>query len=230
MIPLIVIRPEPGCTATLAAARAQGLEASGFPLSAIAALEWDVPDEPVDALLIGSANAIRHGGPGLNKLTDLSVYAVGSETAGAAQAAGFIVAATGTGGLQDLLVKVEPLHRRLLRLCGSERIALDAGAITIVEREVYVVNPLAMPADLIVSLRSPAVVMFHAAAAARHFAAQCDAHGVDREKIAAVAIGPRVADAAGDGWAQIATALRPDDTAMLALAGSLCQSSSLGTS
>ena len=43
MIPLIVIRPQPGCDASVAAARARGLDAHGFPLFAVRALDWQPP-------------------------------------------------------------------------------------------------------------------------------------------------------------------------------------------
>ena len=63
MKPLYVIRPEPGCAATMRAARAMGLEAHGFPLFEVRPLGWDAPPAAsFDALLIGSANALRHGG------------------------------------------------------------------------------------------------------------------------------------------------------------------------
>ena len=60
MIPLIVIRPEPGCSASLSAARAMpGLEAHGFPLFEVVARSWEPPaPDRFDALLVGSAAAL----------------------------------------------------------------------------------------------------------------------------------------------------------------------------
>ena len=53
MTPLIVIRPQPGCDASVAAARAFGLVAQGHPLFEVRPLEWDAPDPAsFDALLI----------------------------------------------------------------------------------------------------------------------------------------------------------------------------------
>ena len=43
MIPLAIIRPQPGNAATVAAARARGLDAQGFPLFAVTPLAWQAP-------------------------------------------------------------------------------------------------------------------------------------------------------------------------------------------
>ena len=92
MKPVIVIRPEPGCSATVAAARAAGLEAHGFPLQEVAPVAWESPDSgSFDVILAGSANVFRHGGAALRKFLSLPVHAVGQATAEAARAAGFTV-------------------------------------------------------------------------------------------------------------------------------------------
>lgn len=224
MIPLCVIRPEPGCAASLAAARALGLEAHGFPLFAIAALPWEAPDPArFDALLAGSGNVFRHGGPALAALRRLPVYAVGTATADAARAAGFSVTAIGSGGLQGVLDTI-PAGKRLLRLAGAERILLVVPpGVTMTERVVYASEPLHMPADLVRLLEDPAVVALHSAEAARHFAAECERCGVVRAGLRLACIGPRVAAAAGSGWDMIATAAAPSETALLAKAAELCQ-------
>lgn len=223
MIPLIVIRPEPGCSATVRAARDAGLPAHGFPLFAVEPIAWDAPArEEVDAVLIGSANALRHGGAALDSYRGLPAYVVGEATARAARGAGFAVAATGTGGLQAVLDRVPP--SRLLRLGGRERIVLiPPPGVSIVERTVYASNPVPMPPALLDMLREPAAILLHSAEAARHFAGECDRLGVERGNIALGVIGPRVTAAAGTGWATLDCAESPDDHALLALAGRLCQ-------
>ena len=121
-MPVIVIRPEPGCSATVAAAQALGLDARAFPLFEVEPCHWDAPGaETFDALLIGSANALRQGGAALAAYAGMPAYCVGEATAQAAQAAGLRIAATGNGGLQAVLAQIAPDHRRLLRLgqaCG----------------------------------------------------------------------------------------------------------------
>jgi uroporphyrinogen-III synthase len=236
--PLIILRPEPGCAATLACAQALGLEAHGFPLFAIDPRAWAVPDPAdFDALLIGSAQVPRHAGPGLAALAALPAYAVGEATARACSATGLTLAATGAGGLQPLLAELAPGHRRLLRLCGAERIALAPPAgVTIAERIVYAARPLAMPPEL-ADLLPGAVVALHSAEAARHFAGECARLGLDRTRITLVALAPRIADAADADadadpdayWAGVSVADRADDAALLALAAALCETAPMGS-
>ncbi|WP_296680687.1 uroporphyrinogen-III synthase [Novosphingobium sp.] len=225
MVPLVVIRPEPGCSASLAAARAVRLEAHGFPLFEVVAKSWEAPISGYfDAILGGSANAFRLGGKGLSVLRDLPVYAVGVTTAAAAHEAGFSVTATGNGGLQGMLADLDPVHRRLLRLAGDERVPLNLPkGVTMEERVVYASVPRAMPPDLASLLRAPAMIALHSAEAARHLAAQCVTNGIRRSLLRLIALSPRIASAAGEGWGEVATASLPNDKALLALALQMCQ-------
>jgi len=230
---LVIVRPEPGAAATLAAARACGLEALSFPLFAVEPVSWVVPEpETFDALLIGSANSLRHGGPGLRQYRDKPAYAVGALTAQAAKAAGLAVVATGSGGLQEMLGHLAPEHRHLLRLSGRARVALSPPpGINLVERTVYDSAPLPTPEKLALLLSTRAlagtVVALHSAEAARHFAAECDRLKLSRTRLRLAALGPRIAAAAGSGWMDVACAQTPDDAALLALAEQLCQSATM---
>lgn len=225
MKPVIIIRPQPGCDASLADARALGLPAYGFPLSEIRPLPWETPDpEQVDALLFGSANAVRHGGAALAVLVGKPAYAVGEKTAAAARASGFDVIETGHGSMQDLLGLLRPGHRRLLRPAGEKRVELNLPEGTdIDERTVYASESLDMPAALVAMLSRPAVVLLHSGEAARHFAMCCDEHGLDRSIIALAAMSDRAAGMAGEGWADLKVAKKPEDAALLALARQMCQ-------
>lgn len=225
MTPVIVIRPQPGCDASVAAARAMGMEAHGFPLFAAEPLAWEAPDPAsFDALLIGSANALRHGGPALARYAGKPAYAVGEATARAARDAGLDVVAAGSGGLQAMLDCVRPDHARLLRLAGRERVELSPPAgLSLTERVVYASKPLPIPDGLAALLARPSVVLLHSAEAARHFARECARAGLARTHIALAAIAPRAALAAGEGWAAIAAASSSDDKALLALARDMCQ-------
>ena len=119
-LPLVTIRPEPGATQTVEAGRREGLEIAAFPLSEVHPLAWQAPEAgSCDALLLGSANALRHGGAELDRLPRLPAYCVGHATAEAARGAGFPVAATGSGGLQPLLDKLAGERLRLLRLASA---------------------------------------------------------------------------------------------------------------
>ncbi|MEJ5977535.1 uroporphyrinogen-III synthase [Novosphingobium sp. PS1R-30] len=225
MIPLAVIRPQPGCDATVATACALGLDVHGFPLFAVEPVAWDPPaPDRFDALLLGSANAPRHAGPALTDYAGKPAYTVGAITAEVARAARLDVVASGVGGIKALLPLIRPEHRRLLRLSGRERMVLTPPrGVSILERVVYASEPLPMPSALGQLLKGRVVVALHSAEAAHHLAALCDQHRVDRGLVALATIGPRVSRAAGHGWAAIRAAAAPNDTALLALAQDLCQ-------
>lgn len=222
---LLILRPEPGASATLAAARERGFDALAFPLFAVRPLAWEpLARGAIDALLLGSANALRHAGTGLADYRGLPAYCVGDTTARAARDAGLAVAATGVGGLQNLLAMLQPGHRRLLRLAGRERVALDVPEdVTVVTREVYASEALPTPAGLHPLLDDRALVLLHSAEAAARFAALCDEAGIVRRNLRLAAIGPRVAARAGTGWRALRSADNPDDAALLALAQEMCQ-------
>lgn len=222
-LPLIVIRPEPGAAATLAAARAMGLDARAFPLFAIDPVDWQAPDPAAfDVVLAGSANVFRHGGPALKDLVRLPVHAVGETTAEAARAAGFTIAATGAGGLQPVLSAL-PAGMRALRLAGSERIPIVPPAgVTMAECTVYAAKARPLPPELAALLATPAVVALHSAEAARHFAAELDRLGIARAHLALATIGPRVTASAGPGWQAVLTADIASESGLLAKAADLC--------
>jgi uroporphyrinogen-III synthase len=220
---LLVLRPEPGCQATLMAARELGMAAEGYPLSRIVPVAWNAPDPAmIDGLLIGSANVFLHGGAVLAALRDKPCYVVGKATAEAARAAGFAVAMQGEGGLQKVLDSIAaPAH--LLRIAGEERIALDAPrGVTITTRIAYRSEALPLDPALPVLARGGVVALLHSAAAARHFSSECHRLDVDISKITLGALGPRIADAAGAGWRAVHTAAAPNDAALLELARDIC--------
>jgi len=224
MRPVIAIRPEPGLSATLGTAREAGLPVTGVPLFEVRPIGWDPPPpEQFDALLIGSVNAIRHAGASLADYRHLPVHAVGRMTARVAAEAGMRVGQRGEGGLQDLLDSTA-VPKRFLRLAGEAHVALDPPAETkITTRIVYESAAMPMPARLADLLREGALVLLHSGVAAVHMAAECDRLRIDRARIALAALAPRIASAAGKGWARVRSAERPEDAALLALARDMCQ-------
>lgn len=227
-MPVYIVRPEPGSTATLNAARAMGLEAHGFPLFEVRPLGWDAPPAAsFDALLIGSANALRHGGAALAAYRGKPAYAVGAATADAARGAGLDVVAIGTGGLQGILPAIKPEHRHILRLAGRERVELTLPpGLRMSERVVYASEPLPMPTVFAEKLCNGGVVLLHSREAGLHFSAECDRLGIKRDGLTLAVIGPRVASAVGEGWAGVTSTASPDDQALLALASRMCQNNS----
>lgn len=211
--PVFVLRPEPGLTATLVAAFERGITAKGMPLAKVEPVPWKAPAEPFDALLIGSANVFRHGGKELDKLHHLPVLAVGQTTAQAGREAGFAVARAGEGGLQTLLADAP---ERLLRLAGEAHVPLDLPAETVVEtRIVYAARYVPMTPAQARLLGDGAAVLLHSGEMAQHFSEQCDALGVERGRLAIVALAPRIAELAGGGWHRVHVASARTDAAML---------------
>lgn len=223
--PVLILRPEPGCSATLAAARQAGLEAYGAPLFEIVPVKWDAPDSgSIDGILLGSVNALRHGGPQLAPYLGMAAHVVGEVTAAAARTAGFAVSTIGTGGLQAVLDQLAGQKLTLLRLAGAEHVAIRTPQdIRLITRIVYGSKALPLPPAIADVLGGGGVVLLHSAVAARHFAAECDRQGIDRSGIKLATLGPRIAVAAGQGWGSVRSAHAPDDSALLALAAELCQ-------
>lgn len=220
---ILAVRPQPGLAATLAAGEAMGLNILGYPLFEIRPLAWDCPEPAsIDALLIGSANAIRHGGEALQSLMDKPVHAVGQTTAEAAREAGFTVASVGSGGLQNVLDALEG-PARLLRLSGEEHVHLTAPAgVQLDTCILYQAAPIELPEPLRPLADLGLTVLLHSAAAARRFAQETQRLAMDRGRIRLAVIGPRVAQAAGDGWHSVHVSPTPSDAAMLEMVRETC--------
>lgn len=215
---LLLLRPEPGLSASAERARALGLDVIAAPLFRVEPVEWPAPDPTAyDALLLTSANALRHGGVKLGELARLPVHAVGAATADAARDAGFTVASVGEGGVDELLTRL-PTGLNLLHLAGHDRHPA-AGCHRIQVRTVYRSIEIADP-----GLPSLAglVVAVHSARAGERLADRAQS----RDLAAIAAISAEAARACGDGWGSIEVARKPDDASLLALAARLCQISS----
>lgn len=212
---LLVLRPEPGASATVAKARAMGLDAISVPLFEVEALAWEAPDAAeFDGVLLTSANAARHGGAALELIRHLPVFAVGTATAEAAREAGLSVAFACDDGIDRLLGSIDPALR-LLHLCGEDRRTPVDAQHRITPFAVYRAKAVAAP-----DLRDTrgAVAMIHSPRAGRRFAELVP----DRGSTSVAAISPAAAEAVGGGWAEIESAGQPTDDALLALAARLC--------
>lgn len=216
---VLVLRPEPGGTATVNRARKLGLDAIAMPLFEIEPVEWRPPDPAeFDGLLLTSANAVRHGGEGLALLRRLRVHAVGEATASAARKAGFEVASVGEGGVDRLLEELDP-RLRLLHLAGEDNVRASAGR-PVTQIIVYRARQLASPGEI----PQGCVALVHSARAGRRLAELVE----DRGRIAVAAISPEAAGAVGIGWECVEAAQSSTDDALLALAARLCNKSSPG--
>ena len=221
MRPLVILRPQPGASATAAAARELGLEPVFVPLFSVEPVSWEAPHPAgFDVLLLTSANAVRHGGLELGKLRGLPVYAVGEATAAEARDAGFSVAAIGEGGIDELLQRIDP-GLRLLHVGGEHRREPTAPRQSITHVPVYRSADLPM-VDGIARI-SGAVVAVHSPRAAARLSELAAREGIDIGRTAVAAISAESARDAGGGWQEVAVADRPADPALLALAAALCK-------
>jgi len=214
----LVLRPEPGASRTCERLAALGVDARVTPLFEVVPVAWR-PPEPAsfDALLLTSANAVRHAGPGLATLARLPVLAVGEATAAAARTSGLTVALTGARDVAALVRAAAAAgFAHLLHLAGRDRVD-TAGVVAVT---VYASEDVPVPPD--VARGWPGrVALLHSGRAACRFAHIVDRDGVDRARIAVAAISPAVAAAAGEGWAARAIAGRPADAALVACAAAL---------
>ena len=226
MTPIIAIRPKRGCRATIAAGKRAGLDIAGHPMFKIAPRKWSAPDPArIDAILLGSANAIRHGGAQLELFEEKPVYAVGQITAEVALARGFQIASVGQGGLQSLVDGLPTDPVRFLRLAGADHVSLRYPAhVSSILRVCYASEATPMTPELAQILSGGAVVLIHSAEAARHFTSECERLKVQRSAIMLATLGPRIAAAAGTGWARLECPAKPEDAALVALARQMWQS------
>lgn len=215
MRPLVLLRPEPGLSQSMARAQAAGLTAIACPLFAIQSVSWKAPEPSnYDALLLTSANAIRHGGKELATLSALPVHAVGDATAEAARQAGFTVASVGSGGVDALLATLAP-GLRLISPGGEDRHVppREVDMVT-VYRAAAVADPeLPTERDCVFAVHSPRA------------GARLAELAVERADATIAAISGAAAATCGPDWREIAVAERPDDESLLALAARLCQTS-----
>jgi len=213
---LLLLRPEPGLSASMERASALGLEVVGCPLFRVEPMDWELPDPArYDALLLTSANAVRHAGPKLERLASLPVRSVGQATAAAARDAGLNVETVGSGNVLDLLAMLRP-SLRLLHLAGEDHRPVDDKRIDrrITYRSVAISDPALPPLNgMVVAVHSP-----RAGARLSELSGKCASAIIS-------AISDAAAAACGDGWEEVSVAAEPNDKCLLALAASLCHKS-----
>ena len=216
---LVILRPEPGATATVESAKAIGLDTLAMPLFGVEPIKWQAPEASgFDGLLLTSANALRHGGDQLIRLRGLRAYTVGEATAEAARAAGFDIASMGEAGVERLLGSIDG-DLKLLHLCGEHRTAVEARqAITALP----VYRSVALPAPANFADVAGQTIAVHSPRAAQRLAEVADEAKVERSAIRIAAISRSAASAAGPGWEACEAAESSSDRALLSLAARLC--------
>ena len=211
---LLLLRPEPGLSASAERAGRMGLQVICCPLFRVAPIEWEAPQaDNYDALLLTSANAVRHAGAGLERFKHLPVHAVGSSTAEAAGNAGLKVETIGNSNAEALLATL-PAMLRLLHLCGEDHRSLDDARVDrrVAYRATALPDPGLPPLEgLVIGIHSP-----RAGARLAELAR-------DRSNARVAAISVSAALACGDGWERVEASAEPSDNSLLALAAMLCQ-------
>ena len=223
MTPLLVLRPEPGAAATAARAIAAGWHVIAAPLFTTAAEPWDAPDAGEhDALMLTSAQAVRHAGAALNLYRALPVYAVGEATGVAAMEAGFADIRMGDADAALLVtMMVRDGIKHPLHLAGREHRILDAAPIPIARRIVYAADPVTeLPAAARAAIDAHAVALIHSQRAGAVFADLLTKAGIDPGTVRIAAISGA---AAAGAWRAVKIAEAPNDVALLAAAARLCE-------
>lgn len=223
---VVVVRPEPGHAATIAALQEAGLEARSLPLFAARAIAWTPPEpDTVDALLFTSAQGVRLAGSALDPIRHKPVIAVGPATAAAAREAGLSVVLTGAQDAASVVGRARMQgYARLLHLAGRDRV--ETGAMTCI---VYAADPVAVEVSAIHALAGQ-IVLLHSARAAARLAELVEQAGLSRAAVSLVAISAKTAAAAGPGWQAVVIGTAPRDDAMVAAARALTRAAATGIS
>ncbi|VVT00168.1 uroporphyrinogen-III synthase [Rhizobium sp. EC-SD404] len=220
---VIVTRPEPGLSRTMARLGAEGYDAVALPLTRAKSLGDGVKavqEMHPDVYVATSAAALDAAADNLD-LT-LPIWTVGPATAQRARKAGFADVRQGPGegqGLARAIIETEVPDLRLLYLAGRERTAgfediLKAAGRAIDVVEVYDVEQIDHGADLIANTftGNPAV-MLYSGGAARALADQV----LHETAIIAVCMSENVAASLPENWlATCVVAEAPNEDGMLA--------------
>lgn len=224
-LPVIILRPEPGASATAARAQALGYPVIVAPLFRIASVAWTPPPrQNFDALLLTSANSAREAGAALADYQSLPCLCVGEATASAARRAGLTVTWVGDsdGGAALAQAAAQGWHR-ILWLSGVQHTPLVHPRIALTVVPVYEAAMLEPAPELQAALAHPAIILLHSQRAAWALADQAKS----RAHLGIMAISPGVAAVAGEGWAWVHWPQAPRDQDLLEYMDTLCQNAKL---
>ena len=246
---ILVTRPEPDNSATVAALRAQGRDVMSAPMLRFEAVALqDDPDSSYGAVIVTSANALRAiaGQSSLAPLLELPLFAVGDKTAEAARDAGFskvFSAGSDAAGLRDLIASKKGTMKRLkagdplLYLAGADLARdlageLGARGFTVVTQTTYRMAPImTLPSGVAEAFSAGRItaVLHYSRRSARAFIEAARAGGVEISALAlpqcclSDAVAAIVRDA---GATQVLVARSPDENAMFDLLGRVIVSGS----
>jgi uroporphyrinogen-III synthase len=226
-----VLRPEPGAHRTADHLRDMGLDPVVAPLFTIEpVISTPSSNTPPDALMITSANAVRHGAANIRQYPNLPIYAVGPATARALREVTdqpIHLAPEGNGQSLIALAQTHHIHH-LLHLCGAEVRPLDPMGLSIDRQIVYRATSSSAPAHqlsdaLITAWPDLNLILLHSPRAGALLDQLAMDKGLKRGHITIIAISAATAAAAGTGWNAMKISQQPDDHGMLAVVRQLCQ-------
>jgi uroporphyrinogen-III synthase len=231
-VKILIIRPEPGASVSAERAKAAGFEPIILPFFKVGPRAWQVPEAGrYDALLITSANAVRHAGAGLQTLMGLPVHSVGARSADAARAAGLTIASTGRAGVEEALANAARAgHTHILWLAGEDHKMVEpVNGVTVDTVICYASDPVTLADSVVTMIATVDIVALHSPRAAALFADTVDQLGLSRSGLTIAAFSPAIAEAAGAGWRGLAVAPQPSDSALLSALKSLVKLPSVAT-
>ena len=236
---VLVTRPQPDNETSAAALRARGFAVMSAPMLLFEPLALqDDADARYGAIIVTSANALRAiaGQPGLDRLRELPLFAVGERTAQTARAEGFLTVHSADGdatALRDLLVarvraKLLKKTQPLLYLAGADLARDLAGELgergfNVVTHTAYRMAPVtALPAAVGAAFAAGEIdaVLHYSRRSARAFFDAARSAGVEISALAAShgCLSESVAAVARDaGVTQIMVAPSPDENALFDL-------------
>jgi uroporphyrinogen-III synthase len=231
-VKLLIIRPEPGASATAARAKAAGFEPILLPMFSIARRAWKASaTEHFDALLFTSANAVRHAGDELNSYRALPVHAVGERTAAALHGLAIEPVSIGSDGVDEALAAARRAgHKNIIWLAGEDHTKpLVPDGLTLEIAICYASEALPLTPDTATRIAQADSVALHSIRAAQHFSAIVGQFGIDRSTLTVAAFSPAIAAAAGEGWRAVAIAAQPTDRALLSALDEVARQQSIAT-
>jgi len=218
-----VLRPQPGAGRTARRAQTMGFDVAAYPLFAIEPRAWiGPPVDAIDALLLTSANALRHGGAQMARYREVPAFVIGDATAEAARNAGFTHVIRGASFVDRLVRDIAARGvRRLLHLAGEKVAPYDAAGLDVTRITVYAAETRGDGEALRALMAAGDIALVHSARAGRRLAQLTPPSR--RRHLHVIAISAAAGIGCGEGWASLQAAGTPDDEAMLALARALCK-------
>ncbi|MEJ5020523.1 uroporphyrinogen-III synthase [Ochrobactrum vermis] len=228
---VLVTRPQPAGSQTVAKLVSKGYEPVLLPLSRTVALSFAVPEGPFAALTVTSANAFQHiNMERLKPFRGLPLFAVGQGTAQAARKAGFSHVIDGGGDAVRLAATMRsdlPEQSRVLYLAGRVRQPvfedeMRAGKLDMHVVDVYDTETISYTTstllDVLHGAPFVAVMLYSGVAATNFIEAVREVEPPFDEKTRFLCISARVAERLPSFWrAKALVADHPDEEGLFRL-------------